>query len=147
MKYKALGGVRGERGVALVVALILLLVVALLGVSAVSNSTTNLRAVINTQTAIDAELAAQDSIEQTLSLATNFEPPVAKTYTVGNFSVAVPAPVCLSSVVTEGYSAQFLLSPQSTVWSVSATATDSLTGGKASVTQGVQLQLPAGLCP
>lgn len=135
-----------QEGVALVVALVLLLVVALLGVSAVSNSTTNLRAVLNTQTAIDAELAAQDGVEQTLASAANFEPPTAKTYTAGNFSVAVPAPVCLSAILAEGYSAQFQFSPQTTVWSVTAIATDALTGGKASVTQGVQLQLPAGSC-
>ena len=135
-----------QSGVALVVALVLLVVVALLGVSAVSNSTTNLRAVMNTQTSIDAEMAAQDGVEQTLALAANFEPPTAKNYTVGNFSVAVPAPVCLGTGGADGYSALFQFAPQSMLWSVSATATDTLTGAKSSVTQGVGLQLPAGLC-
>ena len=136
-----------QQGVALIVALILLVIIALLGVSAVSNSTSNLRATSNTQSALDAEAAANDAVEQIVDNEANFENPATSSYTVDNFSVSAPKPECLVTELAEGYSALFILSPQKTVWRVSATSTDTLTGAKATVNQGVVLLLPSGLCP
>ena len=137
----------GQGGVALVVALILLVIIALLGVSAVSNSTTNLRATSNTQATLDAEAAANEAVEQVLDNEANFDTPVATNTTIDNFSVSLPKPECMSTELQEGYSALFILSPQKTVWRVQATATDTLTGARSSVNQGVVLLLPAGFCP
>ena len=132
---------------ALVVALILLVIIALLGVSAVNNSTTNLRATSNTQATLDAEAAANDAVEQIMDVEANFENPAACSFTVDTFSVSAAKPECMGTELAEGYSALFILSPQRTVWRVQATATDSLTGARSSVNQGVVLLLPAGLCP
>ena len=142
-----LGRKRNQQGIALVVALILLVIIALLGVSSVSNSTTNLRATSNTQATLDAEAAANEAIEQILDNEANFDNPTASSSTIDNFSVSTPAPECMSEELAEGYSVLFILSPQKTIWRVQATATDGLTGARSSVNQGVVLLLPSGLCP
>ena len=56
-----------QRGATLIVALILLMALALLAVSAVNTSTTNLRVVGNTQSRQEALAVAQAAVEKTIS--------------------------------------------------------------------------------
>jgi Tfp pilus assembly protein PilX len=139
---------RNQSGVALVVALLMLTVLALLGVSAVNNSTVNLRVTYNMQSYQDAEAAAQDAIEQVIGTIASFNTPADKTIpSYGGIGVQVDAPVCLRTRPAEGYSAKFPLAPEETEWSVRAVATDGVTGAAATLTQGVAITMPADSCP
>ncbi|WAG79935.1 hypothetical protein LMK08_04470 [Metapseudomonas furukawaii] len=136
-----------QTGAALVVALLMLLVMALLGVSAISSSTVNQSIIFNVQTQQEAEAAAQDAIEQTISSISAFKVPTARTLTVGGLSVSVSAPVCTGSQVKSGYSATMLFPPEDTQWELSATVDDAATGSKVVIRQGVSIVMPYGSCP
>lgn len=141
---------RNQTGVALIVALLMLAVLALLGVTAVNNSTVNLRVTYNMQAYQDAEAAAQDAIEQVIGSIASFNTPTDQTITIDwidGVTVAVDAPICLGAQPAEGYSASFALAPEDTEWDVRAAATDAVTGAAATITQGVAITLTAGSCP
>ena len=63
------GRYRHQRGVTLIVALVLLMALALLAVWSYNSSTTNLRVVGNTQARQEALAAAQTALDQTVSSA------------------------------------------------------------------------------
>ncbi|WP_342244870.1 PilX N-terminal domain-containing pilus assembly protein [Pseudomonas sp. OTU5201] len=136
-----------QTGAALVVALLMLVVMALLGVSAISSSTVNQSIIFNVQTQQEAEAAAQDAIEQTISSISAFKVPAARTLTVSGLSVSVSAPVCTGSQVKSGYSATMMFPPEDTQWELSATVDDAATGSKVVIRQGVSIVMPYGSCP
>ncbi len=136
-----------QTGAALVVALLMLVVMALLGVSAISSSTVNQSIIFNVQTQQEAEAAAQDAIEQTISSISAFKVPASRNVVVGGLSVQVSAPVCTGSQVKSGYSAQMLFPPEDTQWELSATVDDATTGSKVVIRQGVSIVMPNGSCP
>ncbi|OWJ94188.1 hypothetical protein B6S59_15280 [Pseudomonas sp. A46] len=137
-----------QTGAALVVALLMLLVMALLGVSAISSSTVNQSIIFNVQTQQEAEAAAQDAIEQTISSISAFKVPTARTLTVGGLSVSVSAPVCTGSQIVKGYSlVPGRFPPEDTHWELSATVDDAATGSKVVIRQGVSIVMPYDSCP
>ena len=93
-----------QRGVTLLVGLIMLVVLTLLVLSAIRSSTTNLHIAGNMQMQEEANAAAQQAIEQVISR--NFtENPVASVITVdinndgtADYSVSIAQPVCTGSV-------------------------------------------------
>jgi len=93
-----------QRGVTLLVGLIMLVVLTLLVISAIRSSTTNLRIVGNMQMQEEAAAAAQQAIEQVIS--SNFTAnPVSSVITVdinndgtADYSVSVAQPTCTGSV-------------------------------------------------
>jgi Tfp pilus assembly protein PilX len=93
-----------QRGATLFVALVMLVVLTLLSISAIRSSSINLRIAGNMQMAGEATAAAQQAIEQVLS--TNFTAaPVASVITVdingsgtADYSANVPVPQCTGSV-------------------------------------------------
>ena len=138
---------RKQKGATLVVAMLMLVVLALLGVNSVNNSTVNLRVTQNVQAHQDIEASAQNAIEQVISSIAPFNTPASQTVTEGHASVAISAPVCTDARPSEGYSATYALAPEDTHWDVEATASDALTGAQTTVRQGVVITLPAGSCP
>ena len=140
------GGRRVQAGAALIVALLLLVVLAVLGVSAIGTSTVNMRIIFNTQTQQDTEAAAQAAIEQAISSISFFNTPMARTITVDGLDVAVGAAECLEWRKAKGYSENFSLAPEVTRWELVAEVDDATTGSQARLTQGVSIAMPAGYC-
>lgn len=161
-----------QRGATLLVALVMLVVLTLLIVSAIRSSTTNLRIAGNMQMQEEAIAAAQQASEQILS--TNFTAsPVAAsipvtigltTYTANvaqptctgskallNSDLNIPAE-CISSGTSQNTGIVFASGAQTTgtawcysqQWDVQTTVLDSRTGAAATTHQGVSLNVPAG---
>ena len=138
-----------QRGVVLVVSLIMLVILTLLVVASVKLSTTNLKIVGNEQALRAMEAAAQQAIETTVQNI-NFSAPVVTTPVAVNAgttnaaSVAIAVPECQGSVSVTGNSIGIGALPggvQTTYWDVQATVTDSATGAKVETHQGVQTDL------
>ena len=138
-----------QRGVVLVISLILLVVLTLFVLSSTRLSTGNLRIVGNVQAKKAVEATAQTTVEQVLSDIAPFyaptspvavSPPSGMTVTVGNRT-------CLRAAPASGYSAVSGISPEDTFWNVNVAVNDSVTGAATVVNQGVRIRLPAGNCP
>lgn len=145
---------RSQRGISLLVTLVMLVVMTLLVVSAIRAGNANLKTTANLQVRQEAIHAAQSAIEQTLSNMSNFSTPTARTINVSVdggstvYQVNVAAPTCLFSVPVGGYSIEFAASaPNDTFWDLRATTTDPATGAKATVHQGAKIRVdPTVIC-
>lgn len=154
--------VRRQRGTALIVALIMLLLLTVLVTSSFALSGTNLKSVTNTQVHEEAVAAANAAIEQVISSPfTNS--PAAESITIdlnndGNpeYVVSFSKPACISAtqLATTATGPSDLDSPFSintsttyydTVWDLDATvapaAIDVAAGTSAHVHEGVRVQL------
>lgn len=148
---------RRQRGVITIfIAMIMLILITLLVVTAFSLSTTNLRAVGNVQARDEAISAAQLVIEQIIVEDASL--PAFQTARVqqvdinddgtNDYTVNVPAPVCVratrvntltsSSVTLPGFSAG---DAWNTVWEINAIATEATTGASVSVIHAVRVLL------
>lgn len=149
-----------QRGVTLLVVLVMLVMITLFVLSMVRLSTTNLRVVGNMQSQRALEAAAQQAIETQISTSAFFENTVNNSgIWAGGLSVVTPSPVvngytvtvkrptCIYSATATGYSAISGVSPEDTNWEVEASASDTFTNAQMDVTQGVKMRLPAGNCP
>jgi len=144
-----------QRGVALVIGMIFLVLLTLLVVSAINSGSINLRITSNMQAQDEARALAQQSIEQYAGVYANFYPtPQAKSATTydinndgtGEYSITIAAPVCKSaSQQTVARTPECAAGIKGgvfcwdTLWDVTAVATDSRTGISQSVTQGVAI--------
>lgn len=151
---------RRQRGVTLIVGLIMLVLITLVVTTAFMLSTTNLKSVGNMQYREEALAAANAAIEETISSDAIFMAPTAQTKTVGDYEVDVAAPVCLyaTDVITSssddanpniykqtsagagGASAPGYLD---TYWDISAEVNDGLSGTHVVTHQGIKITLPA----
>lgn len=158
---------RRQRGVTLVVGLIMLVLITLVVTSAFMMSATNLKAVGNMQYRQEALAAANAAIEQVLSNDTIFLAPAAKTIVVGDYSVIVARPVCLyaTDVVTNSSSdtnPNILIESsagggggggggatgfKNTYWDVAASVNDAFSGAAVTAHQGVKITLPSSPNP
>jgi len=144
-----------QRGMTLVVGLIMLLVITLFVVSAVRLSTANLRTVGNMQARNEASAASQRAIEDLLSSTAAFTAPgsVTSPVTVNvnrtDYSVALATPVCVKTTPVTGNSYDNTgLALQDTYWDVQATATNAGSGASVTTHQGVRVRLSASAdCP
>jgi Tfp pilus assembly protein PilX len=141
-----------ERGAALVVALIMLLLFTLLVSGAFTLSTVNLKAVGNMQVREEALAAANTAIEELLEL--DFAGTGNQTISVDinkdgtdDYQVAIPAPVCIRVSIAEAAAPSSVnLSALSsdtwnTVWNIEGTATDTISGTSVKVREGVRVLL------
>nr|WP_305793002.1 hypothetical protein [Sedimenticola hydrogenitrophicus] len=131
----------------MVVGLVMLTVLTLLAVTAINDTTIDLKIVGNMQAQMRVEEAVQQGIEEMISSSASFETPASDTDTYSGQSVTVAQPVCLGEKPAPGFSALWSIAPQKTEWEVSATATDSVTGARTTLHQGVRLLMVAGSCP
>ncbi len=161
-----------QQGITLVTALVMLVVMMLLAVSAINSSTSNLRIVSNMQIKEESVAAAQQGIEQVIS--NNFTAaPASSTLAVPmggttyNVNIAQPActnstplanntpnipPQCVSSSTLQNTGIFFASGAASTgtswcsaqQWDVQATVVDGRTGASSTVHQGVSLDVPTG---
>lgn len=146
-----------QRGMTLVVGLIMLLVITLFVVSAIRLSTANLRTVGNMQARNEAAAASQRAIEDMMSSTAAFTTPAlitaSPTVTVAvnktDYSVARATPVCVKTQPVTGNSYDNSgLALQDTYWDLQATATNSKSGASVTTHQGVKVRLSASAnCP
>lgn len=148
-----------QRGVTLVVGMVMLLLITLMVVAAFNLSTTSLKAANNMQVQNEAVAASNAALEQVISSSTSFSAPSAQTITVGGFTVTVEKPVCLYSVDAPsgdssdpnaniystdsgGGSITTATAFKNTYWDITAKVNDSVTGAVAEVHQGIKISLP-----
>lgn len=147
-----------QRGMTLMVVLVMLVVITMFVMSMVRLSTTNLKVVGNMQAQRSLESAAQQAVEQKLSSITYFNDAINNTgtwpagtntvtSTVNGYVVNLARPVCVFSQPAEGNSATSSISPEDTQWELVTTSTDSITGASVQITQGIKMRLTAGSCP
>ena len=154
-----------QRGLAMVIGMIMLVLLTLLVVSAINSSSVNLRITGNMQAQDEARAMAQQAIERVLGVKANFYPtPTAQAATnyyvdnnsTGNavYSVSVAAPVCKGAAKQfPGRTADCINGARAglfcwdTLWEVVATATDTKTGVRQVITQGVAIPFEPGFNP
>ena len=144
-----------QRGMAMVIGMIMLVLLTLLVVSAINTSTTNLKVAGNMQSEDEARAMAQQAIEQFISSYGNFYPVVLGPTTTGfdvnndatnDYSVTVAKPVCKRAAqqipprsIDCANGAKNGIYCWDTLWEVAATAVDTKSGVSQSVVQGVSL--------
>lgn len=144
-----------QRGVAMVIGMIMLVLLTLLVISAINTGSVNLRITSNMQAQDEARAVASQAIEKFVSSYTNFYPtPQAYPnvdYDIDNdgafeYKVSVAAPVCKgASHQIPGRSIDCENGVKSglfcwdTLWEVTAIASDTKTGVSQRVTQGFAL--------
>jgi Tfp pilus assembly protein PilX len=138
-----------QQGSVLFVSLILLVAMTMIAVASARVSTTQLRIVGNVQAVRLAESSAQLGIEETIGSINSFSNPT-QNIVVGNLpagiNVAVSDRRCLGAAPAPGFSAVMNIAPEDTMWEVDVSATDTLTGATATMTQGVRVRMLAGSC-
>lgn len=150
---------------AMVIGMIMLVLLTLLVVSAINSSSVNLRITGNMQAQDEARAMAQQAIERVLGVKANFYPTptaqAATNYYVDNnssgnavYSVSVAAPVCKGAAKQfPGRTADCINGARAglfcwdTLWEVVATATDTKTGVRQVITQGVAIPFEPGFNP
>lgn len=147
MKCLINNAARQQRGVSLVLSLVMLVVITLLVVSAVRMSNTNLKSVGNMQVKNEAMAVAQQAIEnQVMSSVSNFYTPVDQAISINGYTGTISAPVCLKMVPVSGYSVEFAASaPKDTYWDIRAIVTDTRTGASVTVHQGVKMRMDSSV--
>lgn len=154
----------GQRGIVLILSLIMLMVLTLIAVSAIRLSTVNLRSVANAQSRTEAMSTAQRTID--LVLSSNFTDNIAGTATTvtvseggKNYSVVIARPCLVRTVPVQNTALDItkaddkkcldtLSNPYSacadTIWQLQATASSGWFGANVSITQGTGIRMDNG---
>lgn len=153
---------RRQRGVTLIVGLIMLVLITLMVTTAFTLNTSNLKSVGNMQFRNESVAAANKAIEQVVgnSFPTGFiavPPATTVTYDINNdgnvdYRVAVAQPVCLEAVETgsatgacsgiRGGGLAGCAAPNfSTLWEIRANVEDAASGSSVWVHQGVRMEI------
>lgn len=146
---KAMNTLQQQRGISLVMSLIMLVILTLTAISSTSSVNSSLRVAGNMQTQDEVLTAAQMAIDDQLSSLSNFTTAINRTIHVdinrdgtNDYSVNLAAPVCISTALGQQDSYQLAnSSPNKTYWEVRADVTDDRTGATATVYQGVRITL------
>ena len=143
-----------QRGTALVVSLVMLVLVTLLVLTALNLGTANFRAVSNTQFRDEAVAAANVAIQSRIS-STFIDPPATTTDAVDinddgtTDYVVLVTPTCIAASVAETADpssaslppTMSLASTWNTVWDIAAVVTDDTTGASVVVHAGTRVLL------
>ena len=139
-----------QRGMVLVVSLLMLVLLTLFALNAIRTSNVGLRVVGNEQAQRQMESAAQDAIAQVMSLPSSFgTTATARTIAVDGFTVSVSAPTCIYTTQASGFSASMTtasITPEDDTFEVDSTVSDPVTSAQATVHQAVRMRALAGTC-
>ncbi len=139
-----------QQGAVLPIALFILLLVTLLAVSTMQSSTIDLKIAQNRQARIQTERAVERSIERIINDPSNFTNAIgmanSQDMNMGSWTVSVERPYCIAKKSATGYSVNAPLVPEYNVWAFEACATDSLTGARVVMQQGVRMLMLSGNC-
>lgn len=146
-------GATTQRGVTLIVTLLMLVVIMLLALAAVNDGMVNLRIVDNMRTVQEREAAAQQAAEDVISTPDDFyNPKPDRTITINGMDVVVTEASCVWTQIVEGSSAavegtQEVAPPEDTYWEFDAYVVDgdgNRVGSR--ITQGVRMRMIANQC-
>ena len=150
MRFKGPGR---QRGLTMFFAMVLLLMLLLLAVSATQILGTNFRITSNMTSQKAVEGASQQALERMISNLANFITPLtaATPFTIQNgaankYDVSVLGPKCIAELPAAGYSLTYSLAPKRTQWEMQANTSDTVLGGRAEIHQGVSILMPSGSC-
>lgn len=148
----------GERGLVLVVSLILLILITLFAVAAIRSSTTELQIAGNAQIRKELSAAAQAAIETRLNTMAEINNLILDPTQVTNITtnvckdakcqVTVCRPVCLwAAPVSGGSLVHNTGTTEMTYWEIQAIAVDTVTNTAIETRQGFRVRMPNGSCP
>ncbi|GAB6041030.1 pilus assembly PilX family protein [Endothiovibrio diazotrophicus] len=136
-----------QRGAVLIFSLILLLMMTTFVVSSVNISNLGLIVVKNAQVEQQLEAAAQQNIEEAISLPGTFNSPSDPAQvTVDGYLVDRARPRCLLRQTAAGYSATIELAPEDNLWEIVVAAEDPASGATVALHQGVKIRQLQGHC-
>lgn len=165
---------RSQRGMTLLIAMVLLVVITLFVVSMIRLGNTNANIVGNMQAQKAVVAEAQQAVEVGLSSYTFFDDVIqSKNYwgtktsltyaelwanyapsgalstppATQSGSITLYRPQCVYFETASGYSALSGVAPQDTYWDMRVDASDAFTSATTEVHQGIRMRLPAGNCP
>ena len=159
---------RGQRGMTLIISMVMLVILTLFVVSGIRIANINLRITANYQWQKEMEALTDSAIEQVVSASTSFDNAAIQAGTAvdqvicangvigaaGSCTVANPqvgtvaTPRCMSSAIAPGYSKKIdALSPDDNEWLIKSSATDSFSGAKVTVYRGMTVRMLANNCP
>ena len=139
---------RRQRGITLMVVLVMLVVLTLFGIAGINVSTSNLQVVGNMQSRKSNEAVGFQAVETVLSNIGYFSAPAqALTFTPPTgYTVTLADRACLFAAPAAGYSAVQPIVPEDTNWEIRVTVTDTLSGASTGLTQGVKIRMLTGYC-
>ncbi|MEY4598423.1 MAG: hypothetical protein RLZZ445_1220 [Pseudomonadota bacterium] len=140
--------IKAQQGMTLVIALVMLVVITILGISAIRMNSTSMLVVGNMQWRKSAENMAMMAIEQTMNSAAPFTSPTATvSFTApAGYTVTIGNRTCIRSTPASGYSALSAVAPEENYWEFNVSVSDTFTGASATMTQGVKVRQLAGSC-
>lgn len=161
---------RKQRGMTLIITMVMLVILTLFVVSAIRIANINLRITANYQWQKEMEAVTDAAIEQLASSMTAFDNSAVQAGTatdqeicatgsvadagvtcasLGSSSIGtVSVPRCYTSRIAAGYSKKLgELSPDDNEWLIKSTATDSVTNAKVTVYRGITVRMLANNCP
>lgn len=138
-----------QRGVTLLVVLVMLVVITLLGIASIRMSGSSMLVVGNLQARKFVENFGLQAIEQVMNSAVPFaNPTAAQAFTApAGVTVTIGNRTCIHSAAASGYSLTAALSPEDNNWEFQVDVTDSFTGARTRMIQGVRMRQLAGSCP
>lgn len=152
-----------QKGITLIISLVMLVMLTLFAIAAIRLSNVNLRIVGNYQWQREMEVLADSAIEQFISSASNFGTITAaqdicadgRVVTAGTCTLVLnpkigtlSVPQCLSSQPAAGYTIKLgEIPPEDNSWLLTASVTDSWSGASITITRGTAIRQLTGNCP
>lgn len=137
---------RRQRGVVLVISLVMLAAVTMLAIASINMSDGSLAVVSNKQSERRSLAAADREIETTLSSIDNFTAPTGNKASSNGVSVTRDAPRCVHSESLEGFSRNSPVALQHNYFEFSVQAEDGVDGGGNNIRTGVRVLMNANTC-
>lgn len=160
---------RCQRGITLLISLVMLVILTLFALTAMRLSNINLKITGNYQRQEEMEMLTDSALEQIVSSASNFEDSAVQAGTALDYDICnngtvvasggctiiinpkigtITTPRCIASGPAKGYTKKLgELAPDDDDWVLHATLTDSLSGTVMKISRGVTVRMLAGHCP
>jgi hypothetical protein len=135
-----------QKGVVLVVSLLMIAVLALLATASINLSGGSMLVIGNQQAQQDAAAAAETEVEATISDLDNFTDEVAWAGQRDGIAIARSAPVCIGDAPMPGFSLTNPLALQHNYYQFRVTANDADSGAGTAVNIGVRALYLADTC-
>lgn len=137
-----------QAGSTLLVVMVMLIILTLLGIAGIRMSSSSLLVVGNMQARRYVENYGLQTIEMAMNSIVPFNSASGQlTFTPPTgLTVAVGDRVCLFSAAASGYSAVSAIAPEDNQWEFFVKVSDSFTGARSSMLQGVKIRQLSGTC-
>lgn len=135
-----------QRGVVLVVSLLMIAVLALLATASINLGGSSIQVISNQQAQRATEAAAETEIEATISDLGNFTGELAWQGKRDGIDISRNAPVCVGEATLPGFSLTNKLALQHNYYQFRVTAADAGSGAATSVRTGVRVLQNADTC-